>query len=113
MYTSLEKVSAASEPPMPADADHRTQWDLDAQNWNDTWGKGLNAERAAIGLPPVDDVRSYIFTDRPLLAADPTLAPWPWLVLVPVATVLLVVATTSVPARLATRARVADVLRAE
>lgn len=63
--------------PMSADADHRTQWDLDAQQWNDTWRKGLNAQRAAIGLTPVADVRSHIFTRRPLLAADPTLAPWP------------------------------------
>jgi vancomycin aglycone glucosyltransferase len=30
-----------------------------------------------MGLPPVTDVRGYIFTDRPWLAADPTLAPWP------------------------------------
>jgi vancomycin aglycone glucosyltransferase len=28
-------------------------------------------------MPPVADVRSHIFTDEPLLAADPTLAPWP------------------------------------
>jgi vancomycin aglycone glucosyltransferase len=28
-------------------------------------------------LAPVSDVRSHIFTDRPWLAADPTLAPWP------------------------------------
>ena len=27
--------------------------------------------------PPVGDVRGHIFTDRPWLAADPTLAPWP------------------------------------
>ncbi len=27
--------------------------------------------------PRSSDVRSYIFTDRPWLAADPTLAPWP------------------------------------
>jgi putative ABC transport system permease protein len=44
---------------------------------------------------------------------DPTIAPWPWLLLVPVAIVLLVVAATSVPARMAARARVADVLRTE
>ena len=44
---------------------------------------------------------------------DPTLAPWPWLVLVPVATVLLVIVATSVPARMAARASVADVLRTE
>jgi vancomycin aglycone glucosyltransferase len=28
-------------------------------------------------LQPITDVRGYMFTDRPLLAADPALAPWP------------------------------------
>ena len=64
-------------PPRPEGVDNRTMWDVDAQWWNDTWRAGLNAERAAIGLDPVNDVRSYVITDRPLLAADPTLAPWP------------------------------------
>jgi vancomycin aglycone glucosyltransferase len=35
------------------------------------------SHRATLGLPPVDDVRRYVLTDRPWLAADPTLAPWP------------------------------------
>jgi len=30
-----------------------------------------------MGLPPVRDVRSHVFTERPWLAADATLAPWP------------------------------------
>ena len=64
-------------PPRPQGADNRTKWDLDAQWWNDTWRDGLNAQRAALGLEPVIDVRSHVITDRPLLAADPTLAPWP------------------------------------
>ena len=37
----------------------------------------LNAHRATLGLAPVDDVRSHVLTDRPWLAADATLAPWP------------------------------------
>ena len=37
----------------------------------------LNFHRASLGLAPVSDVRSYIFTDQPWLAADPTLGPWP------------------------------------
>jgi vancomycin aglycone glucosyltransferase len=64
-------------PPRPEGVDNRSMWDVDAQWWNDTWRAGLNAERAAIGLDPVNDVRSHVITDRPLLAADPTLAPWP------------------------------------
>jgi vancomycin aglycone glucosyltransferase len=58
-------------------ADNRTLWAEDAQRWNDTIGAALNAHRAAAGLPPVTDVRGHLFTDRPWLAADPTLGPWP------------------------------------
>ena len=63
--------------PAPATADNRELWAQDARRWNDTWGAALNSHRAAAGLAPVSDVRSYMFTDRPWLAADPTLAPWP------------------------------------
>jgi vancomycin aglycone glucosyltransferase len=51
--------------------------DLDAQNWNALFGPAINKHRATIGLPPVDDVRGFMFTDQPWLAADPTLSPWP------------------------------------
>ncbi|MEV6241425.1 nucleotide disphospho-sugar-binding domain-containing protein [Lentzea sp. NPDC051838] len=37
----------------------------------------INAERAELGLYPVDDVRDHIFSDAPWLAADPVLGPWP------------------------------------
>ncbi|MDX3655811.1 glycosyltransferase [Streptomyces sp. ID05-26A] len=37
----------------------------------------LNAERAKLGLGPIDDVRDHIFGDAPWLAADPVLGPWP------------------------------------
>jgi vancomycin aglycone glucosyltransferase len=63
--------------PAPATVDNRELWAQDARRWSDTWGPLLNPHRASLGLAPVDDVRSHIFTDRPWLAADPTLAPWP------------------------------------
>jgi len=44
---------------------------------------------------------------------DLVLAPWWWLALVPVGTVLMVVAATSLPARLTTRIPIADALRYE
>ncbi|MFD4643337.1 glycosyltransferase [Lentzea sp. NPDC058436] len=37
----------------------------------------LNAERAKLGLAPIDDVRDHIFGDAPWLAADPVLGSWP------------------------------------
>jgi hypothetical protein len=39
------------------------------------FGAALNTHRASIGLPPVDNVYNYGFTDHPWLAADPTWAP--------------------------------------
>jgi vancomycin aglycone glucosyltransferase len=66
-----------AETPAPATADNRELWAQDARRWNDTWGPVLNSFRAAAGLAPVSDVRSHILTDRPWLAADPTLGPWP------------------------------------
>lgn len=61
----------------PATADNSTLWARDAERFNDTFAAPLNAHRRSMGLAPIADVRGYIFTDRPWLAADPTLAPWP------------------------------------
>ena len=44
---------------------------------------------------------------------DPTIAPWPWLLLVPVGTVLMVLVATTVPARVATRSPAVEALRLE
>jgi vancomycin aglycone glucosyltransferase len=60
----------------PGLTDNRVLWDLDAQSVNAMFGTTLNSHRASIGLPPVDNVRDYAFTDHPWLAADPTLGPW-------------------------------------
>jgi vancomycin aglycone glucosyltransferase len=65
------------EKPAAAAADNRELWARDAARFNDFFGAALNSHRISRGLAPVGDVRSYMFTDRPWLAADPTLAPWP------------------------------------
>ena len=65
------------QPFPPEVTDNRVLWDLNAQSFNALHGEALNTHRASIGLPPVDDVRNFIVTDHPWLAADPTLAPWP------------------------------------
>lgn len=64
-------------PTDPAPADIRELWERDTARFNDLFGPALNAHRASIGLAPVEDVRSHVFSDRPWLAADPTLGPWP------------------------------------
>jgi vancomycin aglycone glucosyltransferase len=62
--------------PSPADeTDLKVLWEEDAQRVNGLYGEALNRHRAAIGLPPVDNVRDHVFTDRPWLAADATLCP--------------------------------------
>ncbi|WP_455355135.1 glycosyltransferase [Streptomyces sp. SYSU K217416] len=63
--------------PFPSEVtENRVLWDLDAEKVNALYGEALNTHRASIGLPPVDNVRDHVFTDRPWLAADPTLGPW-------------------------------------
>jgi vancomycin aglycone glucosyltransferase len=57
--------------------DYSELWEKDAQRWNMQWKDILNSHRTRLGLNPVGDVRSYILTDQPWLAADPTLGPWP------------------------------------
>jgi vancomycin aglycone glucosyltransferase len=63
--------------PAPATADNRELWARDAERFNDLFATTLNVHRTSMGLAPVRDVRAHIFTDRPWLAADTTLAPWP------------------------------------
>ena len=63
--------------PATAKADNSKLWAQDAAVFNDTFSTALNSLRASVGLAPVSDVRSHIFADRPWLAADPILAPWP------------------------------------
>jgi vancomycin aglycone glucosyltransferase len=60
----------------PEVTDNRVLWDLDAQSINVLFGEALNTNRASIGLPPVDNVRDYVYGDQPWLATDPTLDPW-------------------------------------
>jgi vancomycin aglycone glucosyltransferase len=63
--------------PFPPGATNTVMWEVDAERVQALYGAPLNAHRAALGLPPVDNVRDHVHTDRPFLAADPTLAPWP------------------------------------
>ena len=57
--------------------DNRELWETDARRWNDMWGPAINSQRKALGLASVADIRGHIFTDRPLLATDRVLGPWP------------------------------------
>src|SRR5262249_55721839 len=63
--------------PQPATTDNRELWARDAERFNDLFGPSLNSHRASMGLAPVNDARSFMLTEQPWLAADPTLGPWP------------------------------------
>jgi vancomycin aglycone glucosyltransferase len=63
--------------PEPAVTGHLARWELDAGLVNAQFREPLGNHRAALGLPPVDDVRDHVHGDRPWLAADPVLGPWP------------------------------------
>ena len=51
-------------------------WERDAESMEALFGAPFRAQRAAHGLPPVACMRDHVYTDCPLLAADPVLAPW-------------------------------------
>ncbi|MFI6318511.1 glycosyltransferase [Nonomuraea sp. NPDC050556] len=55
--------------------DNRMLWDRNNQGAHKRFGDALNSQRASIGLPPVENIFTYGYTDHPLLAADPVLAP--------------------------------------
>lgn len=58
------------------ETDLKALWDSDAERVDALYAGPLNRNRAALGLPPVHNVRDHVFTQRPWLAADPTLCPW-------------------------------------
>ncbi|MFI2609164.1 glycosyltransferase [Kitasatospora sp. NPDC018619] len=62
-------------PSPEGETDYRKLWEQDAQRVNGLYQEALNSHRAAIGLPPVENVRDHVFTARPWLAADPVLCP--------------------------------------
>ncbi|MGW1838126.1 glycosyltransferase [Streptomyces sp. NPDC002067] len=85
VYVSYAAVQLPSPhhapPPRPGwpgpEADgNRARWEHDARLVHAEFGEALNGHRAALGLPPVDDVHAHVITDRPWLAADPALGPW-------------------------------------
>lgn len=65
------------EKPVSAPAEFPRLWARNAERFNTSFGEVLNGHRASLGLTPVSDVRRYMFTARPWLAADATLGPWP------------------------------------
>lgn len=65
-----------AHPHPPEETDNRVLWTRDIASMQALFGGGMNAQRAALGLPPVDNVRDHVFTNRLWLASDPVLSPW-------------------------------------
>jgi len=63
--------------PAPPTADFQELWARDSARFHGTFGAALDAVRSSVGLEGVPEAQRHVFTDRPWLAADPALAPWP------------------------------------
>jgi hypothetical protein len=61
----------------PDETGNLVLWDRNVRGLQAAFGAPVNAFRASLGLPAVDNVRNHAYTDHPWLAADPVLAPWP------------------------------------
>ncbi len=68
------KIGGHYSPSLP-EAENQLLWAKNEREFNARFGATLNEERAKIGLQPVTSVQRYMFTDRPWLAADASLAP--------------------------------------
>lgn len=68
--------SRPGKPFPPGETDLRVLWNIDAERVDALYREPLNARRAVLGLPPVDNVRDHVFTSQPWLAVDPVL--WPF-----------------------------------
>ena len=63
--------------PLPeGETDNRVLWEAHVGAVEKTFGPGVRALRERLGLPPVENLRRWVFTDRPWLASDPAI--WPW-----------------------------------
>lgn len=69
-------LSYPGHPNPPDVTDNTALWAFNDTAMDALFGEAVNGHRAALGLPVVDHVRDHVFTRRPLLAADPVLAPW-------------------------------------
>jgi vancomycin aglycone glucosyltransferase len=63
--------------PVAAPGTNAERWARDGERFDALFGPALDAHRATLGLAPVADVRAHVFGERPWLAADRALAPWP------------------------------------
>nr|WP_062338630.1 glycosyltransferase [Herbidospora sakaeratensis] len=77
VFPSVHHAPAPAPGLPPVEGDNQTLWAEDAARFTASFGAALNNHRTTLGLSPVTDVRAHIFADHPILAADPTLAPWP------------------------------------
>ena len=59
----------------PGETDLRVLWKIDAERVDAMYREPLNTHRAALGLPPVGNVRDHVLTAQPWVAVDPVL--WP------------------------------------
>ncbi|WP_030437889.1 glycosyltransferase [Actinoplanes subtropicus] len=81
-YSPVYLPSPHHAPPLdeeltPGVTDNQVLWDERGRLFGERFGDPVNHRRASIGLPPVENIFRYGYTDQPWLAADPVLAPRP------------------------------------
>ncbi|WP_414939954.1 glycosyltransferase [Amycolatopsis sp. cmx-11-51] len=79
-YSPVYLPSSQFQPPLdertePGVTDNQVLWEQRHRRFYQRFGGPLNSQRASIGLPPVENLFDYAYTDQPWLAADPVLAP--------------------------------------
>ncbi len=72
-WNAAQKTAGYLSHPL-SETENEQLWNENERDF-DKFGAVLNEERKKIGLGPITNVQSYMFTDRPWLAADPALAP--------------------------------------
>ena len=82
VYAPVSLPSPDIAPPGQAEesddpAANLRMWNDTRRSWNERSLERVNANRARLGLAPVNDVLGHILTERPWLAADATLGPAP------------------------------------
>ncbi|MDD9375830.1 glycosyltransferase [Streptomyces sp. ZAF1911] len=70
------KIAPEASGESAKDAADKAHWEQ-GQKAIAMFADALGSHRAKLGLPPVEDVLDYVYTDRPWLAADPVLCPAP------------------------------------
>lgn len=76
-YHAPPVLAMRGDTPAQSRDEYAALWARDSERFSALMGETLNTNRARLGLGAIHDVRTHIFTERPWLASDFALGPWP------------------------------------